>query len=143
MLNYETTVRFMIVSNTLTHKDITSIIGLRPNKYWEIGDLKAKGTIMRQKDNCWMIEYKVPKSSDPYIMDKLIDKLLMRISPYSKNIRSLSENSNIDSITLSLVQYVDDDYHPQFYFKPEVVNQINELGAGIFMDLFVFKVDEE
>jgi hypothetical protein len=34
---YKTFVRLSILSSTLTHKDITSIIGLKPNKHWKVG----------------------------------------------------------------------------------------------------------
>lgn len=134
---YKNFIRLFIISKTLTAESITSLIGLSPNRSWKIGDLRTKTTILKHKNNGWGIEYKSGETEDYKAFDKQLNKLLKKVGPYSKKIKELSSNKKIDQIVLSCVQYINDDANPQFYLKKEMIKKISNLGADIYMDLYV------
>lgn len=131
-----------IYSTKITSEQITKKLGLAPDRSW----VKGEGRILLNhktgerrtlpglhKNHLWELR---SKSSATTSLDAPVRQLLNRLKPYSKKIKSLSALPNVD-VQLSGVIYWYQDSAPPLNFKKEVMGAINDLGAGLDLDLYM------
>lgn len=136
MTNYDSYVRLIIESENFPANEIANYIGIKPTKVWKKGDERQQGSLIKHKKNGWCLEFRKKESQDIDDIDLLIQKLIDVLLPKSKVILNLHNTKKVDSIILSIVQYVKNDNNPQYYFKREVLESINKIGADIYMDIY-------
>ena len=131
-----------IYSKKITAEQITHKLGLAPHKSWIKGNRKVllnRKTGERRilpavhKEHLWELK---SKSSSTISLDVPVRQLLIRLKPYSKMIKRLSAQPNVN-VQLSGVIYWYQDSTPPLNFKKEILRAINDLGASLDLDLYM------
>jgi hypothetical protein len=91
------------------------------------GDL-IPSTLLVHKSNVWELVSGLQEAAS--IQDQLM-ALFFRIEPVAKSIAALS---NVAEITVSCVIYC--TRQPDLYVKPELIQKIAKIGAGIEFDVY-------
>jgi hypothetical protein len=124
-INY---VRLKVMSEKLSSVEITQRIGIECDRFWEIGQLRAK-TIIREKNNGWVIESRLGKTAR---LDAHVSDLLSRIADVTGKICELSMECEVE---FSCVLYAASI--PAVHFSKAVITDIYALGASLDIDLHV------
>ena len=127
-------VRLQIVSDSLTCEELESQVGLSPSRFMRKGDL-IPSTLLVHKSNVWELAAGLQEAA--CIQDQLM-ALFFRIEPVTKNIAGLS---NVAEIIVSCVIYC--TRQPDLYVKPELIQKIGKIGAGIDFDIYWTKPGPE
>ncbi len=127
-------VELAIVSQTYTPETITKVIGLESDRQWHAGDLRGQ-TIIVEKENGWVLHSGLPKEVD---LDSHLERILDVLEPSKDAIRSLTMSATVE---LSVVIYSPD--RPALYFDPSVIHRIEELGAGLDIDIYILPSSDE
>jgi hypothetical protein len=120
-------VRLQIVSDSLTCEELKSQIGLSPSRSMRKGEL-IPSTLLVHKSNVWELVSGLQESAS--IQDQLM-ALFFRFEPVANRIAALSK---IAEITVSCVVYC--TRQPDLYVKPELIQKISKIGAGIDIDVY-------
>ena len=124
----ESFVRLKLMSSELTSRELDIYVGLQCDYSWGKGDLR-KNTIIKEKNNGWVIESNLDHSDD--INDHL-NNILERVAGLANKISSLSQRVKI---LVSCAIYADDV--PSLYFDKDTVKKIAALGADFDIDLYL------
>lgn len=127
-MTQETFVRLKITSTIHDPEYISTILGIPCDRGWRIGDKRPK-TIITEKTNGWILNSGLDKASS---FDEQIAALMTRLDRAKTTIR---EQLASDEREVSCVIYA--QAVPSLNFSPEVIAQVNLLGASLDIDLYL------
>jgi hypothetical protein len=130
----ETFVRLKIRSTRRSPDEIGSELGLAADEQWQAGGFRPR-TKMVAKTNGWILDSGKPRDAT---LDEHLEALLARLRGHEDRIRAISSS---DSVEVSCVLY--SIREPALNFSPELLARITELGAGLDIDLYVWKTSEQ
>ena len=122
-----------IFSKHLTPTQLDSIIGIKCDRSWLMGDLR-KGTILREKQNGWILSSGLPPS--PLLRDH-VDALVTRISPFVNNFKPLINDVDI-WIQFACIVYMYSDPAHGLHFDKATISMLHEIGACLDVDVYNF-----
>ena len=125
-----------IFSQTLTPDQVNSILGIKCDKSYLIGDLREH-TIIREKKNGWIVRSRLPRS---FALEEHVADVLTRVSPAIDKIRHMAEQADV-AVQFGCVIYT--RQRPALNFSKEVVATICSLGASIDIDLYLLPEEDE
>ena len=131
---HETIVRLKITGVAHTPEQITQTLGIPCNKSWRIGDKRAN-TVIVEKNNGWVLSSDLPKSAS---LEAHIEKMLERLATCADRMQVISQK---DSVELSCVVYATTP--PALNFNKRIIQQLNELGASLDVDLYLLDLRTE
>lgn len=117
-----------VVSDTRSADEISSIVGLQPDRAWKIGDRRGK-TIITEKANGWTINSRLKNVG--FEIEDHIDDLLQRVKPVAERFASLPEE---DSITVHLAIY--SESRISMSFEPHISRLIGTLAARLDIEVY-------
>ena len=126
-MSEETYVRLKIISDVHSPEEISSILGVRYDRAWRVGDKRGKSIIV-EKTNGWLMESMLPKNTP---LEAQMEGLLHRLRPFASKIKALADTCTIE---FSCVIYC--QYHPALYFEGGMIAAIASLGAALDIDLY-------
>ncbi len=128
--------RLGIYSKTLTPSQVNSILGIKCDKGYRVGDIR-KPTTIREKENGWVIKSRL--SREVPLADHIKD-LLERTSPMMDKIRRLADQPDV-KVEFSCVVFTSE--RPEINFLKEEVAAICSIGASLDIDLYILPEEEK
>lgn len=118
----------VILSTTLTPDVLDTVLGLKSDKRWTTGQLRANSTIS-EKQNGWVIQSCLDRTAP---LEEHINHLLDTLRPASSKIKGLSGQA---CVQFSCVVHAPDV--PPLHFDSGVITALSELGASLDIDLYL------
>jgi hypothetical protein len=125
-----------IFSSTLTPDRINSMLGIKCDKGYLTGDRRG-GTIIREKENSWIIYSRVPRD---FPLKDHIEDILERVAPVANKIRKITDQPDTE-VELGCVIHAIKE--PPLFFSREQVSILCEMGASIDVDLYFWQRGSE
>lgn len=130
--------RLVVISKAMPPEQLTTAIGLEPDRYWRKGEVVGQRRPRVNQLNG--VEYfsLLPSDADPH--DHL-DRLLERLRPHAQQLRQVAnairEEENLDAPVRLWFSHQTSDYTPGYDFSHDQLQQIASLGAFLAVSLFV------
>lgn len=121
-------VRLKIISDVLTPEQISEIVGIKPTKFWRVGDRRGPSMI-KEKSNGWLLESDLPPNAP---LEIHVASLLTRLVPFAERIEALADENAVE---FSCVVYAKEA--PSLNFEKSVLRQIVKIGASLDIDLYL------
>ena len=125
----EIKVEFSIYHDFLNHEEITDIIGFQPTSNWNKGDEIRKNLF--HKESAWIYSTGNIKSLFlENILDKLVNKLEIRIVPLSEYMKKNQLKCKFD-----IILWIRDNKAPSHYLSNKFIHLCDRLNAEIDTDI--------
>ena len=121
-----------IFSDSLSHEQISSILGIKCDKGYNKGDRRGN-TIIYEKENGWIIFSQI--SRDLPLIEH-VKNVLERISPVIEKVKALEEKPGIE-VELGCVIHAKKE--PPIFFTKDVILALSKIGASIDIDLYFWQ----
>jgi hypothetical protein len=125
-----------IFSSTLTPDQVNSILGIKCDQSYLIGDRRGRTNIL-EKENGWIIFSNIPRDAP---LEDHVKNLLERVSPIIDKIRGIADRPDAE-VELGCVIHANEE--PPLFFTKEVVATLHRMGASIDVDLYFWTRDSE
>jgi hypothetical protein len=125
----ETVVELQIRSHLRTPEEITDILGVACDRFWHVGDFRAKVTRLKEKTHGWILSSGLPRSAP---LEQQVSALIGRCAPAADKLRMLAAQ---DDVLFACVLYTTSI--PALYFDAAVVCEISSFGAGLDIDVYL------
>lgn len=126
-------VRLKVRSVSRTHEELTSAIGLVPDKTWRIGDFRSVTTI-KEECNGWVLDSGLSRADE---ISAHIDRLIFRIAANVPNIKRLAASEDIE---ISIVMYAK-SAKAGMNLSKQHLEFIAALGGTLDVDLYFTSED--
>jgi hypothetical protein len=120
-----------IFSTTLTPSELDSIIGIRCDKGYIIGDLRGH-TIIREKENGWIVYSRISRDAS---LESHVKDLLERVGPVVDKIRNIADQPGTE-VELGCVIHSKEE--PPLFFTKEMIATLCQMGASVDVDLYFY-----
>ena len=107
---------------------ISNLLDLVPSKTWRKGDIKAPNTILKHKENGWVLS--IYKKNIRYVDNGL--EYLFKLIKKSKKELALMKNV---TKTFSIALYFQESA-PSITYDSKIISFLNEIGAEIEHDIY-------
>jgi hypothetical protein len=122
-----------IQSDTLTSEEITSILGMSGDRTWVKGSLIPPGNASRYPHHGWVIR----TSSSEEDVEEHVNSLLERLETVKNKVRQISEQADVLLGCVMKRTYC----NPSLILGTKVLAAIADMGAGLWVDVYVFPED--
>ena len=124
-----------IFSATLTPDKLDSILGMKCDKGYLIGDRRGN-TIIHEKENGWIVYSRVSRSAP--LQDQICD-VIERISPIKEMIGNIAKQPGVEVEFGCAIRMRN---MPAIFFTKEQIAVIHAMGASIDIDLHLLPEDD-
>lgn len=125
-------VRIKVLSDSLSSQEIATMIGIYPDRSWNIGDLRPK-TRFKEKTHGIIIDSGVDWSNS---IENHLKALIAKVEPVRKQFLAIAE---ICTMHLSIVYY--SDFNPGLWFDSPLIKFLSEINAGIDIEGYVLDAE--
>jgi hypothetical protein len=122
---------FRVRGEVFNPLEFSKEILLSESKMWFKGDIIMKGSILKRKDNAWII---CTPEINSFSVESQIRKVLLKVRPYSKWIISKVQAQKLN-VEISVVVYLKSDQTPSIYLVPNIIKEISKYNALVDIDL--------
>jgi hypothetical protein len=129
--------RLVVLSDELSPEELTELLGMAPDKSWRLGELTTGGRPHRHHG--WELDSRL--AQDRAAEEQLSD-LLERLAPIAPAVASIAKNPAVFRTRLWLVRH-GDNWNPGFSFSLEAIRQIDSLGVGLEIDIYVSEAGKQ
>lgn len=119
-----------IFSTKLTPNELDSILGIKCDKSYLIGDRRGN-TIIHEKENGWIVYSRVSRNAP--LLDHICD-VIERISPIKEKIGNVARQPDVE---VEFGCTVRTRNRPAIFFTKEQIKVIHAMGASIDIDLYL------
>ena len=121
-----------VFSKSLNAENIENILNIKYDEKREIGQPRAKKTILKYTENIW----KLKSNTDPNLpLEHHIENLLERIGPNIKNFSQLGDNCEVQCSCI--IEGEEEDGTPEIGFPSSLIQKLSLLNASIDVDLYI------
>lgn len=129
--------RLILLSESLTSDDLSARSGLRPDATWKRGAPRGSAGAL-QKFHGWELKSGIPANADPAAH---VRGLLDRLRPGWEQLKALIRDEPTIDARLWVSQHIE-NWNPEFYFEPTVVQDIADLGVAVSVDVYCYEPGE-
>ena len=126
----EVRARFMVVDLDCDPDLITKKLKIAPTETWKVGDIRAKGTILRFNNNGWLIESMLGKQ---HSINEHVGELFRMLKPGWKALKKISSKYHLE-LALTVTSY--DATGPELGFDSGVIKKLAEINSRVDVDLY-------
>jgi hypothetical protein len=127
--------RLTVLSDDLHPEELTRRMGIDPDRSWRKGDLtRARRP---QPHHGWELTSRL--SDDRPVEDHLAD-VLERTAPIAGSVAAMARDPAVHSVRLMLSRS-GDNWNPGLTISPEAIRQLDGLGIGVDIDIYVLPED--
>jgi len=124
-----------ILSEDRSAEEISTLIGLQPDRAWMIGDRRGKTNII-ERTHGWILNSRLKDIG--FDVEMHIDDLLQRVKPIAERFALLAET---DVVTVHTAIY--SDSRVLMSFEPRIQKLIGELHARFDIEIYFLPPQEE
>jgi hypothetical protein len=127
-----------VESRELSVADLESLIGLKADKSWSVGEPRGKSGLLHNI-NCWTLQNKIDQGSHPELqvgqmIGKALEQLFGRItSRVRERLKELSGHHDLVLGIGILSRQV-----PEIHFHKEQIRAFSDLGLTLDLDLVLY-----
>jgi hypothetical protein len=122
-------VRFLIMDHGFSPEVITKVLGIKPTKTYNEGDLMPDSKF-KYKTNLWELRSRLSKYRE---LSDHINYLFSKITPVSGKLKELTRKY---SAVLSCAVYCHDS-SPSLFFDEDVLRKLSELHIAVDIDIIL------
>ena len=122
---------FRVRGEVFNPVEFSKKILLSETKVWFKGDIVMEGSILKRKDNAWVVFTSEIKS---YSVENQIRKVLLKVKPYSEWIIKAIQEQKLN-VEISVAVYLVGDQTPSIYLAPNLIAEISKYNATVDIDL--------
>ena len=122
-----------MTSDTLSAEQIVDLLGIVPDRLWNIGDFRPDTRArIKEANNGITIESGITKNDD---IDQHLVAIVTRLTPFFPQLASLPKECET---RLVIVFYSEDeyDYNPEVWFDSSFTKFLASINAGLWVDLY-------
>jgi len=123
---------FGVYAEHLNPQHITDLLGMRPDKTWRKGDLKAARGVATRKEGCWKIAT-VPSENTTQSLNDHLRALLGRIGAARESVTLLAKDSLIE---FACVIKFEADV-PALHIDADVLQAIAAMNGCVDLDVYL------
>ena len=127
-MNESSHARLKLISQHLKPEEISSLVGMLPDRARRSGDKRPHTTIV-ESTNCWEIRSDISENRD---LGEHIDAVLRRVDPIADRI---SEFAKHEQVLLSCIVY--SSATPAIGLTADAIRKLARLGAEVDFDLYL------
>jgi len=122
-----------VFSKSLDAEEIGNILKIKFDEKREIGQLRAKNSILKYAENVW----KLKSNTDPNLpLDNHIENLFEKIGPNIKNFTQLENNCEVQCSCI--IEGDEEDGNPEINFPSNLIKKLSLINASIDVDLYIY-----
>ena len=129
--------RLVVLSDELTPEEMTALLGMAPDTSWRMGELTTGGRPYRHHG--WQLDSRLTKDRPA---EEQLSDLLERLAPIAPAVSSIANNPATFRARLWLVRD-GDNWNPGLSLSPVSVRQIDALGVGLEIDIYVSEAGKQ